>query len=209
MDISYNFALGHNPPLPSNPDTNHLQLHQPPTGKKCLKTYKAEAVKHALPTRQFNLEQSTSVGVSLSPTQQLEVIEIDTLKTKAMLRASSKCRKVYLGKVSFSEAVDVPKRLLIFCQTAMHRRKGLRVSTNLWKHRKKNAKIDLNLKAMSLDDLENQLRLARSACRKANKDHVALCEAFWDTFDPKVRDRLKLHEQARNLGCMTRVINGN
>ena len=93
-----------------------------------------------------------------------------------------------LGKVSFSEAVDVPKRLLFFWQTAVRRCKGLRVSTNLWKRRKKKTKIDLNLKEMSLDDLEDQLRLARSACRKAKKDHVALREASWDTFDPKVRD---------------------
>jgi len=141
--------------------------------------------------------------VPLSPAQQTEVIEIDSLKTKVMLPAHRKCRKVHLGKVLFSEAMDVPKRLLIFWQTAARRRKGLRVSTNLWRHRKKKAKIDLDLKEMSLDDLEDQLRMARSACRKAKKDNVALCEAFWDTFDPKVRDRLKRHGQAQNLGRMT------
>jgi len=146
--------------------------------------------------------------VPLSPAQQTEAIEIDALKTKAVLRAHRKCRKVYLGKVSFSEALDVPKRLLIFCQTAVRQRKGLRVSTNLWKRRKKNAKIDLNLKEMSLDDLEAQLCLAHSAYRKAKKDHMALREAFWDTLDPKVRDRLKRHEQARNIGRMARAING-
>jgi len=37
---------------------------------------------------------------------------------------------------------------------------------------------------MSLDDLEAQLRLARTTYRKAKKDHVALWEAFWSTFDP-------------------------
>jgi len=87
------------------------------------------------------------------------------------------------------------------------RPKGLHVSTNLWKRRKKKAKIDLNLKEMSLDNLEAQLLLARSACQKAKKDHVALCEVFWDTFNPKVRDRLKRHEQARNLGRMAQAIN--
>jgi len=107
-----------------------------------------------------------------------------------------------------SEAVDVPKRLLIFWQTAIRRRKGLRVSTNLWKRRKKKAKIEGNLKEMTLDDLEAQLRLARAAYRKAKKDHVAFWGAFWNTFDPKVRDRLKRHEQARNLGRMARAING-
>jgi len=157
--------------------------------------YKAKVMKHALPARQFNLERSTSVGVPLSPAQQTEAIEIDTLKTKAMLRAHRKCREVYLVKVSFSEAVDIPKRLLIFWQTVVCRRKGLRVSTNVWKRRKKKAKIDLNLKEMSLDNLVDQLRLARSAYRKAKKDHVALREAFWDTFDPKVRDQLKRHKQ--------------
>ena len=32
--------------------------------------------------------------------------------------------------------------------------------------------------------------------------------AFWDTFAPKVRDRLKRHEQAWNLGHIVRAING-
>jgi len=41
----------------------------------------------------------------------------------------------------------------------------------------------LNLKELSLDDLEDQLRLACSAYRKAKKDHVALREAFWVAFD--------------------------
>jgi len=61
---------------------------------------------------------------------------------------------------------------------------------------------------MTLDDLEAQLRLARAAYRKAKKDHMALREAFWNTFDPKVGDRLKLHEQARNLGRTAGAING-
>jgi len=78
----------------------------------------------------------------------------------------------------------------------------------LWKRRKKKAKIDLNLNEMSLDDLEDQLCLACLAYRKAKKDHVALCEAFWDTFNPKVRDRLKRHKQARNFGRMAQAING-
>jgi len=47
--------------------------------------------------------------------------------SNSMLRAHRKCRKVYLGKVSFSEAADVPKCLLIFWQTAVRRRKGLKV----------------------------------------------------------------------------------
>ena len=74
------------------------------------------------------------------------------------------------------------------------------MSSQLWKRRKKKAKIKLSLKDLSLEDLECQLKLARSAYRKAKKNHVALQEAFWDTFAPKVRDRLKRHEQARNLG---------
>jgi len=61
---------------------------------------------------------------------------------------------------------------------------------------------------MSLVDMEDQLRMARSAYRKAKKDHAALREAFWDTFNPKVRDWLKRHEQAQNLGRVAQAING-
>ena len=208
IDISYNCALGHNPPLPTNPDANRLQLDQPKTVTKYMKTYKAEVIKHSLLARQFNLERSTTAGVPLLPHQQTEAIEIDALKTKAMLRAHLKCRRIFLGKVSFSQAVDVPKRLLIFWETAIRRRKGLRVSSNLWKRRKKKANIKQPVKDLSLEDLEAQLRAARAAYHTAKKDHEAKREAFRDTFPPKVRDRLRRHEQARKLGRVAKAING-
>ena len=208
VDISYNCALGHNPPLPSNPDANRLQLDQPKTVKKYTQAYKAEVQKHSLPARQFNLERTTTVGRPLLPHQQQEAIEIDVIKTKAMLRAHRKCRRIYLGKVSFSEEVDVPKCKLIFWQTAIRRRKGLAVSSNLWRRRKKKAKVELRMGDLSLEDLEVQLKAARSAYRKAKKDHVSKREAFRKTFEPKVRDRLTRHEQARKLGRVAKAING-
>ena len=125
-----------------------------------------------------------------------------------MLRAHLKCRHIYLEKVSFSDAVDVPKRLLIFWQTAICQHKGLRVSSNLWKRQKKKAGIKYPVKDLSLEDLEAHLRAARSAYRTAKKDHEAKRETFRDSFEPKVRDRLRRHEQARKLGRVAKAING-
>ena len=66
-DITFDSALGHNPPLPPNPDARRLQLFNSKVTKKYLDKYEDEITKHQLPQRQFRLEASTTHGQPLSP----------------------------------------------------------------------------------------------------------------------------------------------
>jgi len=61
---------------------------------------------------------------------------------------------------------------------------------------------------MTDEDLEAQLRLARRDYRTAKKTHEQHQDAFPDTVDKKVRDRLRRVEQARRLGMVARAIKG-
>ena len=70
-------------------------------------------------------------------------LKLDLLKTKAMLYAQKKCKHLYMGTVSFSEAVDLPRKRIQFWTTALRRRKGCKVSVNLWKCQKKKANADV------------------------------------------------------------------
>ena len=185
-----------------------LQLSQPDTVKKYLQVYKADIMKQGLPARQFNLKKATSPGTPLTPNQVIEAENIDLLKTKAMLRAQKKCRRLYMGLVDFSAAVDIPRKRIQFWEIAIRRRKGIKVSVNLWKRRKKKAKVTFSTRDLSDDDMSAHLKLARSDYRKAKKDHEQLRETFLEKLDKKVCDRLLRVEQARQLGCTARAING-
>ena len=208
MDISYSSALGHRPPTPHTFNARQLQLTQPKTVKKYLQVYRADIMKQGLPARQFILERSTSHGVPLTPEQIIEAENIDMLKTKAMLRAQKKCRRLYMGLVDFSAAVDIPRKRIQFWEIAVRRRKGLKVSINLWKRRKKKAKVDFPTRNLSQADMLAQLKLARFDYRQAKKNHDQNRITFMDQFDKKVREKLLRIEQARKLGRIARAING-
>jgi hypothetical protein len=97
VDISYQAALGHDPPIPHNPDARHLRLSDKPCVKRYLGAYKQLIQAHNLPQHQFCLESKTRPGTPLTPLQIQEFEVIDRLKTKCMQQAEKKCRKLKRG----------------------------------------------------------------------------------------------------------------
>ena len=102
MDISYNEALGHNPPNPVSPAARRLKLGYSKTVDKYLKIYERLIDFHSLPQRQFTLEASTSYGVPLTAQQAQEAEAINCLRTRCMLKAEKRCRKLRMGRIDFS-----------------------------------------------------------------------------------------------------------
>ena len=127
MDITYRSALGHNPPMPVTPAARRLQLHNSKLVDKYLTAYEKMIAAENLCERQFALEASTLYGVSLSPTQAQEAEAIDVMRTKCMLKAEKKCRKLKMGMVDFSPEVASCLNQLAFWDVAVgckFRRKG-------------------------------------------------------------------------------------
>ena len=101
-DISYASALGHHPPNPQTFEARRLKLGDKRVEDRYLKNYRVKVEYHKLRQRQFRLERTVIPGVALTGRQQQEAEAIDALKTKFMLQAEKKCRKIRAGQVEYS-----------------------------------------------------------------------------------------------------------
>jgi exonuclease III len=119
VDISYQAALGHNPPRPITPEARRLRLWDSRCVSQYLDSYQKQIEHYNLPQRQFRLEQSTRWGVPLTGAQVQEAEAIDFLKTKCSNKADRHCRKLKKGEVEFSQATIVPIRLIVWWNIAI------------------------------------------------------------------------------------------
>ena len=193
-DISYTSALGHNPPYPQKPNTCCLRLRDSKATKRYLDKYESLVSEKKLAQRQFQLEQSTTYGQPLTPAQRIEADAIDTLRTRCMLQAERRCRKLKMGHMEFSKAISDPLKCIDFWDCAIKRRRKLKVSSRLWHRKWKAAKIDYPIRTLSLQDLINKEKEAVKDYRAAKKKHEEHRLSFLDTLAPKDRKRLKEHE---------------
>lgn len=208
VDITYNSALGHNPPQPTDPEARRLKLEDSRTTKRYLDLYGKYVEQHRLLPRQRRLNAAIQYGRKLTRRQAQEADAIDALKTKLMLRAESKCRKLRMGAIAFSEATAQPRRQIQFWSLAIRRRLGVPVSSKLWRRKKKKANIEEPTRDMSIEMMRQKLKEAKLAYREAKKNHKALRQTFIESFAPKDRDRIKRTEEQRHLGRISKMVTG-
>jgi hypothetical protein len=199
-DITYDSALGHRPPNPQVPQARRLNLSNSKCVKKYLDHYEQELAGSNIEWRQHRLSRTVSYGTPPTPSQAKEANAIDDQRTVFMKRAEKKCRKIKHGHVAFSLATENPKRKIAFWIIAIRRRSGKRVSAQLWRRKKKKAKITTSTRHMTVDDMIAEIKKEKNNYRDAKKQHKKERETFLDTLAPKDRDRLKQTEKARELG---------
>jgi hypothetical protein len=69
IDISYQAALGHNPPRPQTFEARRLKLQDKRCVQRYLEAYRAQIQLYNLPQRQFYLESKTRPNTPLTPGQ--------------------------------------------------------------------------------------------------------------------------------------------
>ena len=208
MDISYASALGHYPPVPHTFQARRLRLDRPKTVKSYQDRHLDTVHRQSLLPRQFNLENSITLGVPLTAAQALEAECLDDLRTNSMNRAQRKCRHLFKGGVDFSSTVAAPKARLEFWILVISRRKGVKIKSRRIRRQKKAAQIRCAIAQMDMTELEKQLRLARKDYKQAKVDHKQHRRSFIATFPPKIQDRIQRTEAAREQGRMARLITG-
>jgi hypothetical protein len=219
-DISFASALGHNPPDPISPQARRLKLGYSHIVDKYLAIYEKLIHRHNLIDPQLKLEASTQVGLPLTPEQAQEAEAIDILRTKCMLKAERRCRKLRMGAIQFSPALAKAIKELAFWDIALRRKfpttqgsdperqQRAQLSSRLWRRKKKAAGIKYKIGNMSKAEMEGKRRQAKDAYVKAKGDHEALRTKFLDTLPEKDRVRLQRHEEQRKIGRSAKWITG-
>jgi hypothetical protein len=141
MDVSYDSAPGHTLPFPSTFQARRLRLFDSKAIAKYLKYYEKTVRAQRLIPRQIALRKSLQYGVPLTPVQAQEAEAMDVIRTRAMLAAESKCRKLRKGAVAFSLTTESPRRRVHFWILAIKRHQYGRVNPALWNRTKTRAKI--------------------------------------------------------------------
>lgn len=208
MDVSYESALGHRPPTPQTFKARRLRLYDSRTTTKYLDKYEEKLHQRQLIPRQIRLLKTAKYGKPLTPYQAREANAIDCLKTKAMLSAEKKCRKLKMGGVAFSLATEGPRRRINFWTLAIKRRRGGKVSSRLWRRKKRKAGIVEAVRILSLETMSDRLKAARQDYRNAKKNHKEERVTFLQTLKPKDRDRLIRVEKQRELGRAAKKVTG-
>ena len=187
LDVTFESALGHNPPLPQTPDARRLKLSNSKVTKKYLDVHEKEIHKNNLPARQFKLEASTTYGTPLIDHQKDEAEAIDYLRTKCMLKAERKCRKLKMGAVQFSPAIAQATAEIAFWDIAIKRkfpreetetqrerrlssanpRRRKNISAKLWRRAKKAANITKPTKNMTKEEMMHERREAKKRYKDA------------------------------------------
>ena len=144
----------------------------------------------------------------MTAAQQREADNIDDDRSICMKQAEHKCRKLRMGAVDFSEATEQPRHEIAFWKVALRRRKGMRVSTNMWCRKKKKANVVQDTAPMTEQDLVDALKQAKQAYAKAKKNHADSRIKFLETFSEKDRKRILRAEEQRKLGRIAKLVTG-
>jgi hypothetical protein len=209
LDISYQSALGHNPPRPTTFAARRLQLQNKKCVRRYLESYRSQIQLYRLPQRQFYLESQTRLNVPLTPGQVQEIEAIDHLKTICMKRAEKQCRKLKKGEVAFSEATIKPIRQIVWWNIAIKRRQGQPVQTTLWERRKKEAGVqELRVAEISLQEMYARRKMAVKAYREAKKQHEENRVKHIKSMPEKERKRIMRVEKQRKLARMAKSVSG-
>jgi hypothetical protein len=209
LDISYQAALGHNPPRPQTFGARRLQLQNKQCVRRYLESYRAQITLYNLPQRQFYLESKTKPNTPLTQGQIYEIEAIDHLKTICMKRAEKQCRKLKKGQVAFSEETIKPIRQIVWWNVAIRRRQGKHVQTTLLERRKKEAEMQkLRISEIPLQEMYQRRRLAIRAYREAKKKHEEHRTKHVKNMPEKERKRIMRVERQRKLARMAKSVNG-
>jgi hypothetical protein len=208
-DITFDSALGHNPPPLAPPQVQRLNLDHPPTVAKYQSTLTSQRLLHKLPSRLEALQNSILLnppGAPLTPAQQLEADRIDSIDTQAMLHAAKKCRKLRMGMVEFSPLIADLRARITFWTLALKRRHGYHCSSRYWHRLKLHANVTEDLHLLSSAEVATRLKETFAQYSSAKKEHRKERDKFAKS-NPHVK-LLRTREEARRKGRIARLITG-
>ena len=113
-----------------------------------------------------------------------------------------------MGGVQFSAALAGPIKRIDFWGCAIRRKRKLKVRPKLWARKKAAAGITGPTGHLTVDEMLQKLKEARTEYREIKKKDREERLKFLDTLAPKDRDRLKRDEEARQLARTSKKING-
>ena len=151
------------------------------TDTRAVKNYLRHLTQSVQDHRLLQRARALNDSISTFPNQQqqAELESIDALRTKAMLQAERRCRKLRMGKVPFSPMVIQHALAKSFWQLLLRKRHGRRVSSRLLQRKRHQAKIPpQSFSSLTIPQIQQHIH----ACHTAWKDAKLQANSHRTTF---------------------------
>ena len=152
FDLSITQLFGCNLTPIWKPQARRLQLRDPRVVSRYNSILTSQLLVHDLPNRLFRLEADIANN---RPTHDQELLysQIDAETMTAMLYAESKCRKLRMGAVQFSELTNRLRKQIFFWSMAISRHQGKYIHPRRWQRAKHAARISKPTHSLDLPSM--------------------------------------------------------
>ncbi len=178
IDITFITAFGHNMPIIHKPKARRLHCKDPRIVNNFVKLYKKMILRNNLPTKIKRLKNKCTHP--LSPSEQYTYEEIDASRCKATSIAEKKCRKLRMGQVAFSPALQIASRKINAWSLLQKKAKGMRISSRYLSRMLRKASIPIAARTASLESMEDRLKSAYQEYYSIKKNDKATRDTFQD-----------------------------
>jgi hypothetical protein len=171
VDIPYTIALGRNIPAFPYRRPQRLTLQDPRVVKKYLTDLTTFLQNHDVLKRAQDLWEPVDSGISAGHVREYNAI--DELRTKGILWADKRCRKIRMGQVDFSPTLVMAWNKIKAWQLVKRKFAGQKVKSRYLFRALKAAGI-LDISLLTLSDATEHLASALSIYKRAKKEATTL-----------------------------------
>ena len=180
FDIDIKTILGENKFKIFRPKIRRLKCENPNIVQKFNRLLTQQLLNEKTYVQLAKLQWKISSGVLTKNECKTALQKIDNSVTHAVLYAEKKCRKLCMGEVPFSVERAEAGRLIDLWNNVIRKKQGWNISSKYIKRLTKKCNIEINPMHMSLEDCEQERRLARRGYAKIKDNARASRETFLD-----------------------------
>ena len=174
VEITKESSIGLNPPKIHSIQARRLKTKDPNVVKKYNTILEEEFEKYNIYGRALDLYNQYADKLTIP--QQQEYNQLDYLREKAMNKAERKCRKLHMGALPWSPALQHARNMIQYLKLTLRRKKGRRVSA--WYLMRLSRKVGVNCENVSKTKLAKLLYEAIQVYKATKKDASKHREKF-------------------------------
>ena len=167
MDISQENAFGSTSMRTVRPRARKLKSNDPKIRNRFIKDYESHLRQHNAEARLYSLQNSLTIPLGPQAVEELE--EIFEIRHEGIKIAESKCRKLRMGAVPYSEEFRVASKTIELWRAVESKKKGAKYSMSKLRRLEKTLNIHNGLN-LTLPEIKSNIQTAYKSYWKVKKE---------------------------------------
>ena len=167
MDISQENAFGSNTMKVIRPQARKLKSNDPKVRNKFISDYERFLTRNNAVTQLYSIQQSITIPLNKTLAQKLE--HIFKIRQEGIIEAESKCRKLRMGAVPYSEDFRMASKKIELWRAVESKKKGCKYSMSKLRRLETSLKIH-NCLSLPAEEIKHHLQESYKEYWKVKKD---------------------------------------